>query len=185
MSLYSCLGLWFSASYPSPSRTPCLSLQVASWQNRCWTPWCLLPSPSFIHSSQHAHLGNGTCHRTVTMTTPLLLTSTVVLTWWLYSVASLEQQTTGTITCYPNQSLYPDTEWTSPYRIRIMPSAWLGNDKFKYFNHRFNSTGNQAPNFPDMKPTFYNSATARRAKRGDKELHGPLTVTLPNCVHFI
>ena len=35
---------------------------------------------------------------------------------------------TGTVTCYPTQSHYPDTEPTSHCPILIMPSARLGRD---------------------------------------------------------
>ena len=45
-----------------------------------------------------------------------------------YSVPSLEHQGAGTMTCYPTQSHYPDTETT----ILIKPSARLGSDKYQF-----------------------------------------------------
>ena len=50
--------------------------------------------------------------------------------WRLASAASLEHQATGTITCYPTQSYYPDTERTSPCPIFILSSDRVGNDKY-------------------------------------------------------
>ena len=41
--------------------------------------------------------------------------------WWLYCAASLGQQAARTMTCYPTQSHYPDTEPTCPCSILIMP----------------------------------------------------------------
>ena len=46
-----------------------------------------------------------------------------VHSWKLYSAVSLEHQATGTITCYPTQLHYPDTEQMSPCHILIMLSA--------------------------------------------------------------
>ena len=65
--------------------------------------------------------------------------------WWLYSAASLEHQATGTMTCYPTQSRYPDTEPTSPCHVLIMPSARLRSDKYTFLSHCFDSTGNSIP----------------------------------------
>ena len=48
------------------------------------------------------------------------------------STASLEYQATGTITCYPTQLHYPNTEWTSPCPILIMPSTRVGSDKYQF-----------------------------------------------------
>ena len=86
------------------------------------------------------HLGNGTGRSTATVVAPLLLLTSgparygavlqgcgtspmrgVVLTcdsahsWQLYySTASLQHQATGTMSCYPTQSHYSDTEPTGP-----------------------------------------------------------------------
>ena len=38
------------------------------------------------------------------------------------------------------QSHYPDTEPTTRYIIRIMPSAWLGSHKYSFLRHWFDST---------------------------------------------
>ena len=42
----------------------------------------------------------------------------------LYTVASVGDQATITMTQYPTQSHYPDTESTSPWPILLMPSPW-------------------------------------------------------------
>ena len=39
---------------------------------------------------------------------------------------------TDGMTGYPTQSHYPDTESTGPWCMPIMPSAWLGNDKYEF-----------------------------------------------------
>ena len=51
--------------------------------------------------------------------------------WQLYSAASLEHQAASTVTCYPTQSHYPDTEPTSPCPMLIIPSARLESDKYQ------------------------------------------------------
>ena len=53
----------------------------------------------------------------------------------LYSAASLENQATSTMTWYPTQSHYSDTERTSPCPLLIMLSVWLGSDKYQYLSH--------------------------------------------------
>ena len=106
------------------------------------------------------HLGNGIGCRTVTLVAPLLLTGGPVRyeaplhncgqaqwgggvlvptcdsvhLWQLYSAASLGHQTAGTMTCYPTQSHYPDTEPTSLCPILIMLSARLGIDNNQYLS---------------------------------------------------
>ena len=54
-------------------------------------------------------------------------------------VPTLGYQATGTMTWYPIESHYPYTELTSPCHILIMPSVWLGNDKYALLSHRFDS----------------------------------------------
>ena len=50
------------------------------------------------------------------------------------------------MTWYPTRSHYPDTEPTSPCPILIMPSTWLGSDKYQFYksliwlDHGFNPT---------------------------------------------
>ena len=57
-----------------------------------------------------------------------------------------KQQTSKTITCYPTQSCYLNIEAISPCPILIMPSTWLGSDKYKFdkslvwLDHAFNLT---------------------------------------------
>ena len=52
--------------------------------------------------------------------------------WLLYSAASLGHQAASTMTCYPTQSHYPNTELTSPCPIIIMLSARLGSNKYQF-----------------------------------------------------
>ena len=101
------------------------------------------------------HLWNGTGRRTMKMAASLLLASGLVRyeavlhscgtrpvgegvptcdsahLRQLYSVASLGHQATGTMTFYPSQSQYPDTEPTSPYPILIMLNTGLGSINFQ------------------------------------------------------
>ena len=50
-----------------------------------------------------------------------------------YSAVPLGDQATSTMTWYPTQSQYPDTESTSPCPIRIIPNTWLGSDKYQFY----------------------------------------------------
>ena len=43
--------------------------------------------------------------------------------WWLYSTPPLGDQATNIMTWYPSQSHYPDSEWSSPCPIVIIPRA--------------------------------------------------------------
>ena len=52
--------------------------------------------------------------------------------WWLYSAVPLVDQAIITMTWYPTQSYYPDTEPTSHCPILIMLSAWLGSSKYRF-----------------------------------------------------
>ena len=60
----------------------------------------------------------------------------------------MENQAVSTMTKYPMQSDYPDTEPTSPCHILIMSSAWLGSDEYQFSSHWFDSTRVQTP--PDL-----------------------------------
>ena len=53
--------------------------------------------------------------------------------WQLYSVAPLRNQTGSTMTQYPVQSHYPDTEPTSPSPILLRPSTMLGSNKHQFY----------------------------------------------------
>ena len=48
--------------------------------------------------------------------------------------------TASTMTWYPTQSHYLDTEPTSPCLILLMQNAWLRNDKYQFLSRLFNST---------------------------------------------
>ena len=60
--------------------------------------------------------------------------------WWLYNAASVEHQTTSTMTCYPTQSHYHDLEPTSLYPILIMLNTRLGSDTYQLWSRWFDST---------------------------------------------
>ena len=53
------------------------------------------------------------------------------------SAAPLGDQANSTMTWYPTQSHYFDTEPTSPCLILIMPSTWLGSNECKILSHWF------------------------------------------------
>ena len=53
--------------------------------------------------------------------------------WRLYIAAPLEDQVTSTMTQYPMQSHYPDTELTSLCTTLVMPSSVLGSDRHKLY----------------------------------------------------
>ena len=59
--------------------------------------------------------------------------------WELYSAVRLGDQTASTMTRYPTQSHYPDTEPTSPCLTLIMLSACLGSNKYQFLSHWFYS----------------------------------------------
>ena len=65
--------------------------------------------------------------------------------WYFCSAASLGCQAASTMTCYLMQSHYPDTEPTSPCPILIMPSTWLGSDKYQFVSHWFDLTMGSNP----------------------------------------
>ena len=52
--------------------------------------------------------------------------------WWLHSAAPLRNQAVSTMTWYPTQSHYPDTEPTHPCTIIMMMCTWLGSDKYQF-----------------------------------------------------
>ena len=64
------------------------------------------------------------------VTSGWVLTCDSAHSWWLYSAALLGNQNVGTMTWYPHQSHYPDTDLTSSCPI-LMLSARLGSDKCK------------------------------------------------------
>ena len=53
--------------------------------------------------------------------------------WRLYSSAPLRNQATSTVSWYPTQLHYPETEPTSPCPILIMPSNWLVSDMYQFY----------------------------------------------------
>ena len=52
--------------------------------------------------------------------------------WWLYSAAPQGDQAVSTMTQCPTQSHYPGTELTSPCPSLIIPSTYLGSDKYQF-----------------------------------------------------
>ena len=53
--------------------------------------------------------------------------------WSLYGAVLLGDQAIDSMTQYPTQSDYPDTELTSYYPIVAMPSARLGSVKYQLY----------------------------------------------------
>ena len=54
--------------------------------------------------------------------------------WQPNSTAPLGNQVTGSMTPYPTQPHYPDTEPTSPSPNLLMLSARLGSEKYQFYN---------------------------------------------------
>ena len=54
--------------------------------------------------------------------------------WQLYSTAPLGNEATDNMIQDPTQAHYPDTEPTSLASL-IMPSAWLGGNKYTFLSH--------------------------------------------------
>ena len=52
--------------------------------------------------------------------------------WWLYNATQLGDQAVGTMTQYPTQSHYPDTELSSSCPILVMPNARLGSNTCQF-----------------------------------------------------
>ena len=69
--------------------------------------------------------------------TGVLTASEWLRLWQLYSGAPLGNQDAGTMTCYPTQLYYPDTEPTSPCPFLIMLSGRLGSAKYQFLSYRF------------------------------------------------
>ena len=55
--------------------------------------------------------------------------------WLRYSTTALGDQAASTMNWYHTQWHYPDTESTSHCPVLIMPSAWLGSDKYQVLTH--------------------------------------------------
>ena len=91
----------------------------------CWHAPVLLSPTSICRSV-------GCWEFYILATSKVILTSDSAHSWWLYSAAPLENQATRTMTQYPTQSHYPDTEPTSPCPILLMPSARLGSDTYQF-----------------------------------------------------
>ena len=51
----------------------------------------------------------------------------------LYSATPLGNQVASSMTRYPSQSHYPDTEPTSPCPMLRMLNNWLGSDKYQLY----------------------------------------------------
>ena len=83
-----------------------------------------------------AHIGSSIGHRTVMVVAQWYIevwsTASQLSCWQLYSAALLGHQATSTMTCYPTQLHYPDTEPTSPCHILTMPSSRLGSSKYQF-----------------------------------------------------
>ena len=63
----------------------------------------------------------------------------------LYTAVPMREQATNTMTQYPIQSHYPDTEPISPFPTLIMSSAWLWSDKNTFYVIGLTQWGFQIP----------------------------------------
>ena len=71
------------------------------------------------------------------------------------SAALLADQATSTMTEYPTQLHYPDSEPTSPCPVLVMSSARLGSNKYQFLSHWVDSTRNQTPDLQHVKPPIW------------------------------
>ena len=69
----------------------------------------------------------------------------------LYSVAPLGNQGTSTMTRFPTQSHYPDTDPTSHCPILIMQSTWVGSNKYNFYNSLVGLDQGSSPRSPARK----------------------------------
>ena len=80
------------------------------------------------------------------VTSGRVLTCDSAYSWQLYSAGTLGNQAVSTMT---TQSHYPDTDPNNPCTILIMPSSWLGSDKYQlHISHWFDSTMGSNPRSP-------------------------------------
>ena len=75
--------------------------------------------------------------------------------WWIYSATPLGNQATSTMTWYPLQSHYSDTELISRCPILLMLCARLGNDKYQFLSHQFDSTRKRTPDLLHVMTILY------------------------------
>ena len=82
-----------------------------------------------------------------------------------YSAIPPGDQTASTMTWYSTQSHYTDTEPTNLCASLIMPSAWLGSDKYQILSHWFDSTGSRTPDLPHGRFALYRFGQCARLSR--------------------
>ena len=70
----------------------------------------------------------------------LYITYNSLHSWRCYNAAPVADQTFNMMTYCPTWSHYPGIELISPCHILIMPSTWLGSDKYAYLSHGFDWT---------------------------------------------
>ena len=112
-------------------------------------PGTELTSPCHIRLMQHTRLGSNKyqCWTPISRIDTLWNSNPCLNpgrdnahSWRLYCAAPLGDQAGWTITWYPTQSHYPDTEPTSPYPLLLMPITWLGSNVYQFWSHCFDST---------------------------------------------
>ena len=113
----------------------------------CWTGPFSLPHEAVNHSlitvltgfDQYYFQCRYNFHSCLVLEFCVLATYMVILicnrihSWWLYSTAPLGNQAVATMTHYPIQSHYPDTERTSHCSILLMLSSRLGSGKYQFY----------------------------------------------------
>ena len=75
--------------------------------------------------------------------------------WWLYSAVKLGNQTASTMTWYPTQSHYLDTELTSPCHILLVLSTRLESDKYQFNKSLVWLDQESNSQSPHMRPALY------------------------------
>ena len=98
-----------------------------------------------------------------------------------YSATPVRDQGANTMTWYPTQSHYPDTEPTSTCPVLIIPNIWLGSDKHQFdkslvwLDHWFESMISHTRD-----PCSTDSATAPRKQKKQVSLKGSYLVN--SCI---
>ena len=129
----------------SPWCTPWQSLSFLTTKliHRCWYLMANSRKGYNPPGPQHHHSLNIACLLRLLVPTTSKVISGWVPTydnahlWWHYSAATLGDHIVGTMTRYPTQSYYPDTEWTRLYPVPLMLSARLSHDKNRCSKHWF------------------------------------------------
>ena len=125
------LQTWTGKSLLRISPTPTAPLQKSTWltsgEQHLWEVWInLLLSRMVTSVLKYCWLFYVLA--TSTVISGWAPTCDSVHLWWPFCAAPVGNQATATMTWYPTQSHYPDTEVTSSCPILLMPNTRLGSD---------------------------------------------------------